>query len=256
MPAHERLVESGSQLLAAQLNIIERFRGKEEIPQPPQALLEFVEQTTEKGFSFEPYLEPVLRFTPDSKFPGQSVELSPWLIEQINRRKVSPDALTLTLQWAAMEGLQKPEYDGGKQLYENDPLAPNLERLRGRGKIEIPDWCEHIPSISRFGSSAAEINKYIVPLFVSEYTLIGDLIKSGEAKAGVPPFTPWFYRGNTAHKEWGETNTWEWLDNKFGADGRLIGGHRGVGGLAGVFYDWSGDPYDNIAFRLRVAFSS
>ena len=255
MPTGERLVETGPQLHAAQVDVVNRFRGKEVFPEPPKALLEFVERTTEQGFTFEPYLEPTLHFTPNSKYPGQVAELSPWLIEQINRGKVLQDALTLSLQWAAMEGFQKPEYDGGKQLYENDTLAPMLEELRKRGRIEVPDWCTHVPSISRFGTSPDEIDNYIVPQFIED-TPIKDLVNKGQAKAGVPPFASLFYRGNTAHPEWGETNTWEWLANSFGDGGRLIGGYRDRGGLAGVDYRWRDDHFGNVAFRLRVAFSS
>lgn len=150
---------------------------------------------------------------------------------------------------------QSPEYDGGRQLYANDPLAPKIEKLRENGKIAIPGWCRHIPSISRFGTSPNEIDSLIVPVF-AKLSQIKDQIKAGEIEAGTPPWAAWFYRGNTAHPEWDQTTTWEWFANNFGADGRLIGGYRDGGGLAGVDCDWRDRRDGGVGFRLRVVSSS
>lgn len=237
--------------LAAEQTRVLEFFGREVVPKPPPALMEFVERTTEQGFSFELYFEPKVVFTPDSSYPGLVVKPNPWLFEQIREGKISPDAASLSAQWAAMEGFPKPEYDGGKQLYENDPLAPELEKLRKNGKIAVPDSCRHIPSISRFGTSPEEIASCIVPVF-AEISQIGNQIKAGELKAGTPHWASWFYRGITAHREWSLTATWESLANKFGVDHRLIGGRRDHGGLADVSYGWCGSHSGTGGFRLRV----
>jgi len=242
-------------LVAQQTHVLERFFGNEVVPKPSQELMAFVERTAELGFTFEPYFEPRVVFTKDSNYPGLVVKPNPWLFEQIQKGNISPDVASLSGQWAAMEGFQKPEYDGGKQLYENDPLAPKLESLRKNGKIAVPDWCRHIPSISRFGTSPDEIDSLIVPAF-SEFAQIEDQIKAGEIKVGTPSWASWFYRGNTEHPEWGQTNTWEWFSNNFGAVRRLIGGRRDRGGLADVDDDWHGHRHDYIGFRLQVASSS
>lgn len=242
-------------LMADQTRVLENFFGHEAMPKPPKTLVEFVERTTELGFTFEPYFEPHVVFTKDSSYPGLVVRPNPWLFALIKTGEISLDAASLSGQWAAMEGFQKPEYDYGKQLYENDPLAPELEMLRKNGKIVVPDPCRHIPSISRFGTSPDEIASLIVPVF-AELSQIEELIKAGKIKAGVSPYAAWFYRGNNAHPEWGQTNTWEWLADHLGTGRRLIGGHRDYGGLARISYAWHNGHGDGIGFRLRVVFSS
>ena len=246
---------SPEQLVIDQTQVLESFFGHEALPKPPESLLEFIERTKELGFSFELYFEPKVTFTDDSNYPGLVVKPHPWLFEQIGKGNVEPDSASLSGQWAAMEGLQKPEYDDGKQLYENDPLAPVLEQLRIDGKIPVPDWCRHIPTISRFGISPEEIDKYVVPAF-SELSGADKQITAGELVAGLSPWAAWFYRGNTIHPEWGQTNTWEWFANNFGTAHRLIGGRRDDGGLAGVHYRWRDRRRDGIGFRFRVASSS
>lgn len=62
--------------------------------------------------------------------------------------------------------------------------------------------------------------------------------------------------GNMYHPEWGQTNTYEWLNDKFEAGSRLIGGHSGDGGLASVYYWGSGDRGGHVGFRPLVAFPS
>lgn len=124
-----------------------------------------------------------------------------------------------------------------------------MERLRQEGKIGVPDWCKHIPSISRFGVSYDEIEKFVVPSFA-------EIAKIQKEAAGVPPYMSWNYIGNLAHPEWGETNTWEWFADKFGGGYRLLGGISGHGGLAYVAHDWSDLHLDHLGFRLRVAFPS
>lgn len=242
-------------LAAEQARVLENFFGYEAVSRPSKALMEFVERTTEQGFTFEPYFEPRVVFTKDSSYPGLVVKPNPWLFDQIRKGNISPDAAILSGQWAAMEGFQKPEYDGGKQLYANDPLAPELERLRNNGRIAVPEWCRHIPSISRFGTSPDEIDSLIVPVFV-QLSQIEDQIKAGTIKVGVSPWASWFYRGNTAHPEWGQTNTLEWLANKFEPAHRLVGGGRGGGGLADVRSYWHGDRNGGVGFRLHVVSSS
>lgn len=243
------------ELLSNQTGVLETFFGQEAIPEPPKALLEFVEITAELGFTFEPYFEPRVVFTQDSNYPGWVVKPNPWLFDQIRKDNISPDAVALTGQWAAMEGFAKPEYADGKQLYANDPLTGILEKLRKDKKIEVPDRCSHIPTISRFGTSPDEIDNYIVPVF-TDLSQIENQIKAGNAKAGTPSYMVFNYRGNTAHPEWGQTNTSEWFANEFGDGSRLFGGGRDFGGLARVDYFWHGDHYGSVGFRLHVAFPS
>lgn len=243
------ILHDSEALLGEQTKALETFFGHEALPEPPKALMEFIERTTEQGFTFEPYFEPRVIFTRDSNYPGLVVKPSPWFFEEIRSGNISSDAASLSGQWTAMEAMQKPDYDGGQQLYENDLLASILERLRKDGKIAVPDWCQHIPAVSRFGVSWDEIAKYIVPQFA-------DLAHIDSRQVGLPSYIAFNFRGNAFHPEWGETNTWEWFADSFRGAYRLFGGCSDYGGLANVHYRWSADRHDDLGFRSRVDFSS
>ena len=251
----ERIVVAQEKLLVEQRDVVERFRGKEVFPEPPKALLEFVERTAEQSFTFEPYLEPDLMFSQDADYPGWRVRPNLYFWDLIKSGRLSPDAARLSLGWVAMEAIRRPPYDGGMQMYENDPLAPKLEQLRNDGKIAVPYWCKHMLSTSRFGISAEEIDNHIVPVF-ARLSQIEDQIKVGKIKAGIPPYMAFNYRGNTAHPEWGETNTSEWFADETRDGYRLFGGSSDRGGLANVDDGDPGGHDDDIGFRLQVVFSS
>lgn len=249
--AKERVTITGEELLNTQVQIVENFRGREIFPEPPKELSEFIERTSEKGYTFQPYLIPSISFTQDAQYPGLFHKPSQYFYDLIRRGVLLQDATRLPGPvWAAMETLQKPNYDGGKQLYENDPLAPDLEHLREMGKIEVPDWCLHVPAISRFGVSALELERYIHPPFTQKFHL-------EESQMGVA-YLEYVYFGNTAHEELGKTNTAEWFtkDKLLRDASRLIGGDSDHGGLSYV-YDWHADAHSGVVgFRLGVVFPS
>lgn len=246
----ERPAETGQELFDAQLAIIRRFCGREVFPEPPKALLEFIKWTTEQGFTFEPYLEPDLTFSQDAQYPGLQVRPNPYFYDLIEEGLLPPEAMRLLgPMWAAMEGFPKPNYDNGRQLCGKDPLANILEDLRRKRNIEVPDLCKHVPPFSRFAISALELEHYIHPLFAQNAKV--------EKKQVGNSYAAFLYRGNTAHPEWGETNTFEWFPkDEFRGGNRLIGGDSALGGL-GCVGDWHAGHHDDfVGFRLRVVFPS
>lgn len=76
-----------------------------------------------------------------------------------------------------------------------------------------------------------------------DYTIIKSPLKRGTEKFD-------------KHPEWGQTNTWEWFADKYGDDGRLIGGRSGDGGLARVGCVWSGYRRGGLGFSPVVPFPS
>lgn len=237
-----------NQLLAEQTSALEAFFGKEAFPQPPKELMEFLERTHDLGFSFEPYLKRDIVLTQYSEFPGWKIKPNPWFWEQINAGRVSPDAVRLKIGWGAMETIARPNYDGGKQLHQNDPLAPILEDLRKAGAITVPDYVRHVPLTSRFAVPALEVEGLVIARFVE---IAGDRAKGVKT----PPVVDYNYVGNLAHPEFGKADTWEWFSNPFGRAYRLIGGHFRGGGLACVTY-CTDNRRDNVAFRLQKDFPS
>src|SRR3990167_9715917 len=104
----ERPISSGQTLVRAQAETLDRFFGKEAIPQPPGELLEFVERTTELGFTFEPYFEPAVTFSEQASYPGWRVKPESWFWRMIKEGKISQESARLSGTWMAMEALQKP----------------------------------------------------------------------------------------------------------------------------------------------------
>ena len=56
-------------------------------------------------------------------------------------------------------------------------------------------------------------------------------------------------RGETL-PDLGATDSWEWCENAYESDGRLIAGDRGHGGLAGVYRDWCRGEDHDVGFRV------
>lgn len=236
-----------ARLHAEQSETINRFFGKEILPEPPRELKEFIERTSKLGFTFEPYLSPGKHFSLDSDYPGWIVRPQAWFFDQIKRGNISPDSARLPLQWAAMETIKRPAYDGGRQLYENDALAQILEELREEGQIVIPEWCRHIPVVSRFGTSPQEISGPIAARFA-------EAAKVDAANVDAPTYMAFNYLGNIAHPEFGQADTVEWFADEFKRGHRLFGGLSDDGGLTYVDCLSSDTHLGAIGFRLRVAF--
>lgn len=244
----ERPISTGRELFVTQARVIESFLGKEVFLEPPQGLLEFVERTTEMGFTFEPYLEPNITLSQDAQYPGWHKKPGSYFYDFIRKGDLPPKAMRLSLMWAAMETIVRPSDDRGLQLHKNDALAPHLEDLRKQGQIEVPHWLERVPSISRFGVSPKEVSGPVVARF-AEIAQVD--IKNVNIDA--PDYKSFNYFGH-AHPEFGEANSWEIFADRLRGGNRLIGGYSDHGGLSNV-YGWTAyDHNQGIAFRLRVGF--
>ncbi len=219
---------------------------RSEAPTPPDVLLQVQERLTQEGFSFDLIKYPRKRLARNSRFWTEKVAPEPWFWDQIKQGGIAKSAANLYGNWALIEAVQKPNYAGGKQMYYdgNDPLSSYLEQLRRDGKIEITDWTRNIPQNSRFGLSGREIEGLVVPRVQG--------ILGAQLQVSLPREIEFNVAGNTLHPEWGQTNTWEWLADKFVDSYRLVGGHSDFGGLALVSADDSGYHYDHSGFRLQV----
>jgi len=144
-----------------------------------------------------------------------------------------------------IDGREKPQYQDGKQTYENDILAETLEDLRKKKVIT-----DFEVKGSRFNISWDELHKPEVKKAIAE------ALDVPEESLRLPRAIEWNYLGNAYHPKWGETNTWEWFEDSYQkGTGRLGGGNSGGGGLSSVLW---GDPSgrsDSLGFRPQVVFS-
>ncbi len=238
LPRPEELVEAGA-----------RAWNSKEIPTPPDQLFDVLARAQQEGFrTFIPRYYAPVEYNKRSKFPGEGKKLEDWFWTQIGNGNIDKDAATLKGGWVLLDSSRKliygEEYEAG-----GNRLGLILQELRKSGNIKVPDWCKDIPAYSRFGVSWDEIDTHVAPE-------VANILGVDRAQVGVPREIEFNVAGNVFHPEWGKTNTWEWMADRFGHGSRLIGGHSDLGGLSHVRDHSSGDHYDSLGFRLQIAFPS
>jgi hypothetical protein len=76
------------------------------------------------------------------------------------------------------------------------------------------------------------------PLTAEEWNLLGNILLELNRLHG------------TSFQDLGATASWEWTENTYGSDYRVLVGNRGGGGLSAVLRSWSNSPRDYVGFRL------
>lgn len=228
-----------------------QFLGKEiDVPQPPQQLLEVASRAQEHGItSFEAHFLPKMEFKQNSRFPLWQIRPEDRCFQMIKEGRVAKDTAKLPGVWVLIDSTQKPNYDYGKQLYQNDGFGTILADLREEGIIAVPESYKHVPNTSRFAVTPDEREAHF-------NTRLAQILAINPSQVRIVREIEFNVIGNIHHPEWGQTNTLEWFDDSFGGDGRLYGGCSGLGGLAHVSCYWSDGRYDIIGFRPLVEFSS
>lgn len=245
-PSSDQLVVSAKKELRV------KFGRDFEVPEPPQDLFETLQGFAERGISGfdEVYFQPGLQFTENDKFWKGKGRVKPWRYfwKQIKNGNFPSEAAMLEEGWFIGDRRGKPMYENGEQEYgEDDYLEPLMAYLRGSNGIRRLGM---VPACSRFGAFPTEIEKVILPEFS---------LRSG-AKGTVRNrrYMEFNFRGNIAHPEYGQTDTWEWFGDPVSqGDGRrLAGGNSIFGGLACVHDNSVGNRHDRVGFSLVVAFPS
>ena len=236
-----------NELITIEKETIIKYFGEElgktiEVPPLPAEItseqLEFWEQN-QLALHYSPGVE----ITKDNTFPGQTKKLDADIYKWIVEAKISPEAAKLPKGWILIDTRAKPNYASGDQMYENDLLAPVLEKLRLAGYIS-----SFKQTSSRFNISADELNKAEVQIALAE------TLKIKLEQLDLPPATLYNYLGNAFYPEWGETNTWEWFQEEYSGGRRLGGGRSGSGGLSSVRYGSSDSRNGNLGFRPLACF--
>ena len=251
LPVETRVLLTPEELVSSEKHSWKNFLGKEiKVPAPPQELLDTLSNAQEQGVTvFEAHYLPAIEFKQNLRYPGWKVKPGAWYWEQIKTGRVAKDAANLDGAWVLVDGSQKPDYDNGRQLYENDPFGKILAKLRNEGNIEVPSSYKHVPETSRFAVTPDERESHF-------YVALAQVLKVDANQVRVPREIEFNVLGNIHHPDWGQTNTWEWAHDRFGDDGRLDGGSSNSGGLTDVDYDWHDYRCDGIGFRPLVVFPS
>ncbi len=252
-PLEERLVlPSSDQLVVAARAELKGAWGRDfEIPTPPDALFEDLENFAERRIRGldEVYYQPGLQLKENDKFWKEKGRVKPeqYFWQQIKDGNFPAESAMLEEGWFVGDRRAKPRYENGQQRYgEDDYMESLMAELRDAGKIQRYSG---IPDISRFGASPQEIEGTILPVF-AEMTGVKGKVRNRK-------FIEFNVRGNMAHPEYGQTNTWEWFaDPAFRGSHRLIGGHSGLGGLAFVHVNLVVHRLDSTGFSPVIAYPS
>lgn len=232
-PVEGLVLRSADQLVvSASAELKAAFRRDFEVPNPPDDLFATLQNFAERGIKGfdEVYYQPRLQLTENDEFwKGRGiVKPEPYFWQQIKNGDFRQEAAMLEEGWYIGDRRGKPMYAYRQQRYgEDDYIEPLMTYLRATNRIQKYSI---LPDYSRFGASPQEIEGVILPEFAER----------SEARGGVRNrrYMEFNVRGNIAHPEYGQTNTWEWFgDSAFRGSRRLFGGLSGRGGLALVFDD-------------------
>ena len=180
-----------------------------------------------REFGFRPIFMPAIG---EDQFPLDFVK--PKWGQHLDVKQVARHALPGRL--VAVESIAKPNYTDPAG-YPNDKLGQTLGLK------------------SRFGVSYDDLQGGIL-------AKVARTLGLPESQVRLPYAEEWNFTANVFNHlrvkfsdnlpDLGATNSWEWCENPFGSDGRLIAGYRGDGGLSAVSGGWLGHRYDALGFRV------
>jgi hypothetical protein len=233
------------ELLEREAEKLREFFGYDiEVPSLPDEITpERYEKWKEMGFELH-YL-PDEELSEERELPGWKKKPNDWFYDKLKAKEIPDDSARLPAAWVLADTREKPQYEGGEQMYKDDVLAEALEDLR-KSKV-ITDF---EVTGSRFRISWDELHKPEVKKAIAE------ALDVPEESLRLPRAIEWNYLGNAYHPKWGETDTWEWFEDSYQKGSRrLCGGYSWSGGLSCVDWGAPGVRSDHLGFRPQVVFS-
>jgi len=254
IPIVEKRVEilTSSQLIEKTREELHRkFAVEISVSEPPALLLETHKVAEDEGFGFfEPLYLPRGEYREDSVYPPDWIKPESWYWEQIKTGMISTDAAIFAGTWILFDRSKRPDYKGGKQVFEDDRrLGDILANLRQEGRIDVPGFVKHTPESSRFAISPNEQDHAVFPELAKALRLQAQVI-AGEAIIRTPKAMEFNLVGNLHYPYLGQANTWECYSDEF------EGGNRLGGSFADITCHGYNSRYDDITFRPLVIFSS
>ncbi len=232
----EKLIKKAQRVLS---KAFDKLIAVESVP------AEFTEENLAKWakYNLRPVYLPDEEISEDRPFRNW-VKPEKWFYSQIGDGKISENATKLKKGWYLADFTLSADYNNGTQVFQNDPLAPLIIRLRREGRIGKYD---STPMGSRFAITNDEWRNVLLPELAKELGFKSEQVRLER----VIEFNA---IGNLYDKNRGKFNAWEWFDDRFEDSRRLCGGDRDVGGFAFVSYRWSVFRFDSVAGRPLVSF--
>ncbi len=234
-------------LVAKTARMLSKRFGKRIIvgPLPP----EFTEDNLTRWatFNFRPVFLPNEEIGKNRPLKGWT-KLSDWFYNRVGNGKIKPvfEGLSPTMLcggWYLADFTVSVDYTDGTQVFLNDPLAPIITKLREQNQIGKYD---NTPLGSRFVITSKEWDVVLA--------YIASALGVASCQVRLERAVEFNAIGNLYDPNRGKFNSLEWFQDGFGDSGRLCGGSRGNGGLAGARGDWTDGRYYGIAGRPLVSF--
>ncbi len=146
-------------------------------------------------------------------------------------------------KWVAVETIANCDWNDPKGYGNgNDPVVSALG-LKSRFSISPDDHHSRKGTLLRLAKLGSFPKKGTRFGTAEEWNFLGNLFNLLREKHG------------QAHlPDLGLTNSWEWCENTYESDNRVIVGSRVHGGLSAVRGLWHSHPYGHIGFRVLVQF--
>jgi len=242
-----QLVEKAHEELKTKLNREIR------VPKPPSLLLETQRVADGEGFKFfEPIYFPKLSYRRLSDehviaWEGWIDWLAfngPFAVKGFKSGSSNfPNPSTFGGFWALFDKTPRPNFNEGKQLFDNDEQLGSIiaERITSR-----QENLSHVPKTSRFGISLNDVCSFVFT-DLSRRLRLEDKVKmrlenrvkkDAVAFIRTPKLMEFNFAGNTRYPFLGKADTWEWLYDTLDARNFLICG--------------SSDPYNLIKEGVRL----
>ncbi len=219
------------------------IKKKIELPTLTEEQVEKIKEVQEKDPHFELHYLPELEINENTKLPDDFTEFPNKMFKWLKENKIDSESLKLEEQYILIDNRPKPEHQDGQQLYEDDKIMEDLIKdLRNKGEIEHD---KDYPIQSRNKTSYEDLKDKILPKYAKELNLKQDQTR-------LPKYIEFYMLGNLYHKKWGESNTYEWHDDRYGSSHALMGGDSDRGGLSRVDWDGRGGHWPDAGFRPLV----
>lgn len=141
-------------------------------------------------------------------------------------------------RFVAIETIAKPNWDDPNG-YPDDKLGQVLG-LKSRFGVSWDELYGKDGILAKAAQVLGFPSEQVRSPYAEEYNFVGNMFNYLRNKFNEPL------------PDLGSTNSWEWCENVYGSNSRLIGGGRERGGLAGVHCRWRGTHDGNVAFRVLV----
>ncbi|MGD0977117.1 MAG: hypothetical protein ABR875_02385 [Minisyncoccia bacterium] len=216
-------------------------------PYPKEFTPEFLANAVK--YNMRPVFWPGKDMIPDLRLK-KWIMPNAWFYNQVFAGKIKShgDLSPTKLQrgWYLADFTIGADYTDGTQVFIDDPFAPIIAKLREQKLVGKYD---NTPVGSRFSIARNEWQDCVLAHIASALNVTRSQIRLERA-------IEFNAIGNLYDPNRGKFKMWEWFADHFGGSGRLVGGSRGVGGLAGVCCVWFCDWNDDIAARPLVSFVS